>query len=301
LLSAFVIWEEGDPFMTKRRRTESIARPPGGLHLEVEKAVRGSTDHQVSDTRARAQELALNALSATDTTEQLELAVKAVVLDPRCTDGLVLLAEIFESLDDYVEAMYLIVMRAAEDLGTDMFQRERGRFWEMLETRPYMRARLHLALALDEAGMISQATAEFEGLLELNASDNLGARFPLLSLYVEAGKLDSASALLSRFPDDQSAQFIWIRLLLTILASDSAAAETGLHQARKRNTHVEGYLNGTKHLPEKPPEAYSTGDPNEAISCAFEIHDAWQAHPAAVEWLKGHEVVVRQRKSKKRE
>src|SRR5512140_1031394 len=138
--------------MSKQRKSELSPRQLGDLHLEIEKAVRGSTDHQVSDTRARAQELALTALSAEDTTEQLELAVKAAVLDPRCTDALVILADIFEGIDDYVEAMYLIVMRAAEDLGAELFQQERGHFWEVVDTRPYMRARLQLALGLREAG-----------------------------------------------------------------------------------------------------------------------------------------------------
>lgn len=284
--------------MSKQRKNEVTPRTPGGLHLEVERAIRGSNDHQVSDTKARSQELALNALSAADTTEQLELAVKAVVLDPRCTDALVILADIFEEIDDYIEAMYLIVLRAAEDLGQEAFHQERGHFWEVVETRPYMRARLQLALALVEAEMNNQAIAEFEGMLDLNANDNLGARFPLLALYFETGKLDLASSLLVRFADDNSTQFTWLRLLQAILMGDNTAAEGELQRARAKNKHVEGFLAGRKRLPDQMPETLATGDITEAVVCAFEIRKAWAAHPNALSWLKEREV-PRERKGKR--
>lgn len=284
--------------MSKLRKNEILTRQLGDLHLEIEKAVRGSTDHQVSDTRARAHELALTALGTENTTEQLELAVKAVVLDPRCTDALVILADIFEAVDDYVEAMYLIVMRAAEDLGAEMFQQERRHFWEMLETRPYMRARLQLCLALREAGMNNQAIAELEGMIDLNSNDNLGARFPLLGLYFERGKLDMAASLLARFADDTSAQFIWLRLLHAVVMGDNAAAEDGLQRARTKNKHVEAYLTGRKRLPEQLPETISVGDPSEAMVCASEVQKAWSAYPDALTWLKEREV-PREKKSKR--
>jgi len=276
--------------MPKQRKIETATRQLSDLHLEIEKAVRGSTDHQLSDTRARAQELALTALSADNTTEELELAVKAVVLNPRCTDALVILADIFEGIDDYVEAMYLIVKRAAEDLGADLFEQERGHFWEVLETRPYMRARLQLALGLREAGMTNQAVAEFEGMLDLNANDNLGARFPLLSLYFESGKVEMASSLLVRFADENSAQFTWLRLLHAIVLNDNAGAENELLRARAKNKHVEQYLTRKKRLPEQLPETSSAGAITEAMVCAFEIQKAWGTYPDAFNWLKGREV-----------
>ena len=284
--------------MSKQRKNETPSRTPSGLHIEIERAVRGSTDHQVSDTRARAQELALNALSLDDTSEQLELAVKAVVLDPRCTDALVILADIFEEVEDYIEAMYLITLRAAEDLGQEVFQQARGHFWEAVETRPYMRARLHLALALHEAGMNNQAIAEFEGILDLNANDNLGARFSLLALYFETGKLDLASSLLLRFPDDSSTQFAWFRLLNALISDDEAGARGELERARNRNKYVESYLTGRKHLPDRLPENYRPGDATDAIISAFEIHKAWEKYPVALGWLMEHEI-PREKKERK--
>jgi hypothetical protein len=276
--------------MSKQKRIGIISRPPSGLHIEMEKALRGSTDHQVSETRARARELALHALSAASITEGLELAVKAVVLDPRCTDALVILSDVFEDLDEYIEAMYLIVMRAAEDLGPEFFQRERGHFREAIETRSYMRARMQLAHALDEATMFNQAIAEFEGLLDLNGNDNLGARLPLLSLSLKTDKLEMASSLLTRFADDITPQFAWLRVLLAFLTHDSATAESEFQRAREHSKLVEGYLTGRKQLPDKLPETATADSVAEAVICASEIHGAWDAHPDAVRWLKAHAV-----------
>ena len=284
--------------MSKQRKPEFTTRQPGMLHLEIEKAVRGSTDHQVSDTHARAQELALTALSTVNTSEQLELAVKAVVLDPRCTDALVILADIFEGIDDYVEAMYLIVMRAADDLGQEVFIKERGHFWERIETRPYMRARLQLALALEEAGMTNQAIAELEGMLDLNTNDSLGARFPLLSLYFEVAKIELAFSLLARFADETNPQWAWLRVLLAILRDDSTAAEADLQNARRRNKHVEPFLTGKKRLPDELPETLRAVEIREAMACALEIHKAWETYPNALNWLKEREV-PKEKKGKK--
>ncbi|RPH38276.1 hypothetical protein EHM92_00395 [bacterium] len=283
--------------MTKQPKNQKITRPLTPVRLATEKDVQGLTDLEPGNIRARAQGLALNALSARSTTERLDQALKAVVLDPRCTDALVILADVFDDIDEYVEAMDLIVMRAAEDLGPELFERERGHFWELVETRPYMRARLHLALALDEGEMTDEAITEFEGILDLDPNDNMGARFGLLGLYFEAGRLDMASSLLTRYADDASAQFAWMRVLLRILQGDTAAAEAELQKARETNKHVEGYLADRKGLPEKLPGTYAVGDVNEAAVCAFEIQDAWEAHPDAVRWLK-ERGVSREKKGK---
>ncbi len=284
--------------MSKQRKTDIPIRSIDSLRLEVEKAIRGSTDHQVGDTRARAQELSLNALAAGPTQEQLALAVKAVVLDPRSTDALVILADVFDNVNEYAEALHLIVTRAAEDLGEEFFQRERGHFWEQVESRPYMRARMHFGLALADADMSNQAIAEFEGILDLNATDNLGARYPLLVLYVRTGKLDMAASLLARFSKDTSTQFSWLKVLLAHLQGDATSAEVALVDARKANPHVEAYLTAKRHLPDKMPEAYSIGDPAEGIVCAYSIQEAWNAYPDTIQWLKEHEV-PKQRKLKR--
>ncbi len=275
--------------MSKKSKNNTPRPSPAALH-----PVR---DHEPGTMKARARELALSAMSAESTTEQLELAVKAVVLDPRCTDALIILADVFEETDDYIEAMHLIVMRAAEDLSPELFERERGHFWELLETRPYMRARFQLALTLRYEKEFDQAIGECEGILNLNPNDNLGCRFVLLGLYFETKDLDTAASLLSRYPDDGSALFAWSRVLLAVLKGDTTIGEAELQNAREANKHVEGYLTGKKHTPEKLPESFFPGDVSEAIACAVELGDVWADRPEAVRWLKEHEA-AKERKTK---
>ena len=62
-----------------------------------------------------------------------------------------------------------------------------GDFWLMLETRDYMRMRSSRMDTLIMMGRLRAAAQEGEELLRLCTNDNLGIRFTLMALYVEAG------------------------------------------------------------------------------------------------------------------
>ena len=53
-------------------------------------------------------------------------------------------------------------------LGTEGFEQYTGHFWGFLETRPYMRARAGLAIALIKLGEDDAAIGHFHAMLELN-------------------------------------------------------------------------------------------------------------------------------------
>jgi hypothetical protein len=64
-------------------------------------------------------------------------------------------------------------------LGQEAFQRDAGHFWGILETRPYMRARLGLARSLWTAGRRDEAVRHLQDMLRLNPNDNQGVRYTL--------------------------------------------------------------------------------------------------------------------------
>jgi tetratricopeptide (TPR) repeat protein len=237
------------------------------------------------DRHERAQELAFQAMGAPSSAAAIKLALQAVELDPNCVDALRLLALYgSNSRQEYIEKLYRVVETGERALGKKFFQENHGHFWGILETRPYMRARLDLAFALREAGRIEEAVSQLEATLDLNPNDNQGCRDVLIGCYLLMDRLDGVRRLLEKYHDG-SALFLWATVLERFLASDMPGAAAALKVARKENSNVESYLTGRKPMPRKLPQYYSPGDDNEAIHCMSNLGAAWQRHPAAVAWL----------------
>jgi tetratricopeptide (TPR) repeat protein len=234
-----------------------------------------------------AQELAYEAIETSDPQEALALAREAIELDPNCIDAHMLITDLtFSSVTEALTRVKKIISQAEKNLGKEYFEENKGHFWGLLETRPYMRARAALIELLWEQREYGEAIDHAEDMLELNPGDNQGIRDTLLGLYLETGNLESARTLFKKFPPEVLAVFLWGHVLERYLSDDLKEAEKILSKAKKRNPFVFDYLAGKK-LP--GPEALSSfilGEESEAIHCFYNIGTAWQAHPDAVEWLK---------------
>lgn len=237
--------------------------------------------------KEQAQELAYQAMEAEDPATIRKLAQKALALDSDCVDALVTLARLTsQSMEAYIIALERAAEAGERSLGADFFQENKGHFWGLLETRPYMRARYELADLLRLTGRISEAIRHFEAMLELNPNDNQGVRDDLLGCYLEAGNLEGARRLFREYEEDSSAVFSWGRVLERYLSGNQEAAMRALKQARKDNAYVNGYFTGKKRLPPDLPASYSYGSEDEAVVCAERLLRAWWRHPQAVQWLK---------------
>src|SRR5439155_1311392 len=94
-----------------------------------------------------------------DDQRRVQLTKEALVIWPDCADAYVLLAEHATSRKE-ARRLYEQGVAAGEwALGAEAFGRDVGHFWGILETRPYMRARLGLAHALWSAGRREQAVS----------------------------------------------------------------------------------------------------------------------------------------------
>lgn len=237
--------------------------------------------------KSAAQDLAYEAMGNSDPGRALQLAKRALELNPRCVDALLIVARAGSgTTEQLVEQVRAAVRAGEEDLGQDFFQENRGHFWGILETRPYMRARAFLAELLVKSGRTSEAIEHLEAMLELNPGDNQGLRYVLLGHYLALDRLQEAERLFRHY-DEASAFFAWGRVLHRFLSGDEPAAQKALAEARQTNRFAEVYLSGSKRLPTQLPEYYGIGDQNEGIVCAVELGEAWAKHPAAVKWLKG--------------
>lgn len=236
----------------------------------------------------RAQDLVYDAMEASTWEQRIHLARQALDLDPENVDALLMIVNVTDiEGDDKIEALRTVVDAGARRLGKKAFKELVPHFWGFIETRPYMRARAQLAIALRDAGRLDEAASEFNEMLKLNEGDNQGMRYELLTVLLVLGRLDEARALFDRYPYDgeSSMVFLWGRVLERVLTNDEAASADALTQARKQNAHVEAYLKGTRKLPKTLPYGYSFGSKEEAICFGNMLLMAWNAHPAAKAWL----------------
>jgi len=241
-----------------------------------------------ADARHEAQELAFGAMEARTEAQARTLAKRALALDPDCVDALVVLAGIeSDSPRKMMEALQKAVGAGERSLGVKFILENKGHFWGLLDTRPYMRALEHLAGLCHAQGFKLDAIKTYEKMLALNPNDNQGARDPLLGLYLAIGGLEEAGKLLKDYEKDPSANFAWARVLERFLSSDLPGAAAALEIARKKNPLVELFLSSEKEMPRYLPEMYSPGSEEEAMVCLDYLAVAWGNFPPAVLWLRG--------------
>jgi tetratricopeptide (TPR) repeat protein len=247
----------------------------------------------------QAQQLMYEAFGQPDRAERLRLARRALAISPDCADAYVLLAENAPSRKEAL-ALYQQGVEAGERaLGAELFRDQAGHFWGILETRPYMRARLGMAETLWAAGRRDEAVAHLLEMLRLNPGDNQGVRYTLLGWLLNLGRDEDLEVLLGQFSDDGSAAWAYTRALLAFRRQgDTPESWQLLKDAKKINKHVPAYLLGRTLLPGHPPDSYSFGDPNEAVLYAGGALAGWKATPGAMAWLKALEQGAKKRSSR---
>jgi len=272
------------------------------LNAAVQAKFTGSLDDipSTADTPLeRAQDLAYRAFDARGR-RRIQLARKALELSADCADAYVLLAE--ECTDPArARDLYAQGVAAGERaLGSAVFTEEAGQFWGDVCARPYMRARFGLARCLDDLGEGVEAVAHYRELLRLNPGDNQGVRYVLLGSLLLAGLDEEAAALLAQF-DEPTALWQYGQALCAFRRhGDVAASRECLRAAQRSNRHVAAYLVGDAEWAGASPASYALGSREEAVICADELGDAWEATPGALAWLAARSSWPKRRKRRRR-
>ncbi|MGH3626808.1 MAG: DUF6930 domain-containing protein, partial [Sciscionella sp.] len=221
-----------------------------------------------------------------DDRRRVRLARDALAICPDCADAYVLLAEHAPSRKEARRLYEQGVAAGERALGPEAFQRDAGRFWGILETRPYMRARLGLAHALWSAGHREESVGHARELLRLNPHDNQGVRYTLAGFLLFLDRDEDLARLIEQH-DEVSATWAYSKALLAFRRQgDTPDARQLLAQAKKCNQHIPVYVLGEKFPPRKQPSYYSPGDENEALDYARGFLAAWKSTPGAVAWLR---------------
>jgi tetratricopeptide (TPR) repeat protein len=287
---------EGEPG-GRRRRPSADDLPALPDRRAMERALHGIVGQADPGTpQGQAQELLFEAFEENDPQSRVERARQALALWPDCADAYVLLAENAGSRKESL-ALYAQGVAAGERaLGPEIFEQEAGHFWSLLETRPYMRARVGLAHSLWTAGRREEAVRHLQEMLRLNPNDNQGVRYTLAGFLLFLDRDDHLARLLQQYPDEGLATWAYSKALLTFRQEgDTAEARELLEQAKKSNRHVPDYLLGRKFPSDQRPGPYSPGDENEALNYIGGFMAAWKETPEAITWLRANDEQTQKR------
>jgi tetratricopeptide (TPR) repeat protein len=259
-----------------------------GTMRELVRSLQGETGrHTPSD---QAQDILAQAYDEPDERRRVQLAQEALTVCPDCADAYVLLAEHARNRKQALELYEKGVAAGERALGPDAFREDVGHFWGLLETRPYMRARLGLAHALWTAGRRDEAVRHLQDMLRLNPGDNQGVRYTLAGFLLFLGRDDDLARLLEAYADDGMAAWAYTKALLAFRRhGDTPEARQLLAEARKTNKHVPAYLTGREYPPPEQPAYYSPGDKSEALEYVAGFMAAWKDTPGAVAWLRAND------------
>ncbi len=268
----------GRDFATLDDVNAAIGERFGGRKLD-------DIEHTASTPLERAQDLVYEAFDAVGR-RRVILARQAIALSADCADAYVVLAEAAAGSARALPFYEQGLAAGERALGAGRFDTDVGHFWGMLDTRPYMRARLGVAQTLAELGRVDEAVAHYRELLRLNPNDNQGVRYSLLGELVRAGRDAEALELLQAYSEDIAADWAYTRALVEFRGGRRAEADAAAARAFESNPYVSDALAADR--ADLPPtgESITLGGPDEAVAYAKHVGDVWRATPGAVEWLR---------------
>ncbi len=244
-----------------------------------------SFDKEALTPEEYAQDLVYQAMDNDDLIEADKLIFSALQHDPECVEAFEYMGDMAGSPMNSLMFFKNACVLAEKKLGEKFFQENKGNFWGIHETRPYMRCFKSYAECLYILGQKDLALDVYFQLLELNPNDNQGVR-DFAGLYsIELAQWERYKKLHDQYPDDLSAfHFYNQALFLFIQQGNSEEARNALNAAKQYNKHVFHMLPSRKALPMLP-EYFGIGDKNEAVNYCTFAQPIWRAQVGAIDWL----------------
>jgi tetratricopeptide (TPR) repeat protein len=254
----------------------------GGEHQEILSITTGS-----GSAKEKEQLLLNKAAEETSAKRRIQLAEAALEVYPDSSDAYLILAEEAEN-EHEARAFLKAGMEAGKrELGDSYFEENKGHFWGLTESRPYIRICKSYAESCWFGGNGEEAAVTLEHILELNPADNTGARNLLVAVYLYMNRLDEAEQLLQKYgKDDASAAVAYDRIVLEYKRSGVTSQLKMLYRvACNVNKHVPDYLLGGKRLPHNLPDFIGMGDTNEAVEYVIMHSRLWASLPDLLKWM----------------
>lgn len=244
-----------------------------------------SEEEQRSD---EARDLIVQAFLSSDENERMIKAKEALALSPKCAEAYILLAQIEQDFHARIRLLEKGIDIACAQFDCERFKTPEGFFWQKLTTRPYMRCRAALALALWEFGEKQMAIDHFKTLLKLNPYDNQGLRFHLLSWLLDFDADDaSIDEYFKEYEREHSAFGRYsIALWNFVRYGNEKRSLKALNSALEANKFVPAFVCGSAAIPNFSVKRVVRGSVPEAVAYYRVGGNAWQKADGAVAWLK---------------
>ncbi|HZJ74707.1 MAG TPA: tetratricopeptide repeat protein, partial [Perlabentimonas sp.] len=123
-----------------------------------------------TDNKGRSQDLVYDAYEQ-PVAKGKKLVKQALELDPDNADAYNYLASLEKDINKAIVLFEKAIAAGEKSLGKKFMKEEKGHFWGMMETRPYMRAKAGLADCFYAQKEVDKAIEIYEEMLELNPRD----------------------------------------------------------------------------------------------------------------------------------
>lgn len=235
--------------------------------------------------KGRSQDLVLQAYDETPAKGK-KLIKQALELDPNNADAYNYLASVENDVDKAL-TLYRQAEEAGERaLGEEFMEENKGHFWGLFETRPYMRAKSGVAGCLYAKNRVNATIEVYREMIELNPSDNQGVRYLLATILLSKKDLSDYESFVKKYEGEDSALWHYNNALYHFKKMGKSAKSDGeLMKAYKFNPYVMEFMLGLKELPEEMPQFIGRGDENEAVAYIFDAIHTWGKTDGALNWM----------------
>ncbi len=218
-------------------------------------------------------------------------AKEALALDEDCIEAY----EYLSSIELYAEKAISLLEKGIEigrkRFGGKYLEVNKGMFWGIHETRPFMRCLMQYSDCLYLMDEVEESIAVMEELIELNPNDNQGVRDLLLLYLIETREFDKFKKYAKQYDDDTMAFAMFNRALFAFVSEgESKNTLTKLHKALKANKFVAKKLLAKKTI-ENLPDMHGVGDQTEADYYVYFAQQIWQDTEGALAWLKKNMII----------
>ena len=233
----------------------------------------------------QAQDLVFEAYELTPAKARLNID-KAFKLDPNCIEAYEYLASREKKAEKALVIFEKGIAIGRKKFGGKFLEQNKGIFWGIHETRPFLRCLYNKADILLIMGKITESVVVMEEILELNTGDNQGVRFQLLSVLIMLDDPEKFKKYDKMFADDKhSASILYSRALFAFKTEgNNAHARKILNNAFNKNPFVvQKMLDKDFKLIDV--NGYTLGSPEEAdIYLSYALH-SWYKTEGAFDWL----------------
>lgn len=248
-----------------------------------------SLPEEALSPQEQAQDLVYEAydLSAIKAKQNIKKALK---LDSNCIE-----AYEFLGYKEDVEEIAILFYEKGIKIGKENFkgkflEKNKGRFWYIHETRPFMRCLQHYSDCLYSMGKTKESVAILEEIIELNKNDNQGVRDQLLLYLIILEENKKFEKYAQMFKEDDSTFSLFNRALFAFKTEgETDNTNKQLQRANNQNKFVVTKLLSKKTIINTN-DYYSWGSEDEANYYAEFAKSIWENTNKAILWLKKHAI-----------